>query len=171
MYISRKINEQLSEAAWETNFMHERPRLRFFTPTPVFWQHLKKVQEENNVSMFIDCGTGNGELPTEAKNDHDIKMGGVDIAKREGNTVAEAQIMPAHLMPFNYKIWALVCRPDHGGWARALLDKCQEDGSGFIYVGLRKNMVLDLGDYLVESPYDTYEECGEEGEEMLVFKP
>lgn len=171
MYMSRKISENMSEAAWENAFMQERPRLRFFKPTATFWEHLKKVQADNEIMMFIDCGTGNGELPTEARENHDIKMAGCDIAKRQGNTVSEAQIMPAHHMPFNHEVWAMTCRPDHGGWARALLEKCQAESSGFIYVGLRKNMAFDLGDHMMETPFDTYEDCGEEGEQMLVFKP
>ena len=65
----------------------------------------------------------------------------------------------------------MCCRPDRSGWARALLEKCLESGSGFIYVGLRKNMAGDLGSHMMSGAFDTYTDMGEEGEQMLVFIP
>lgn len=171
MYISKEISEQMSEAAWQSYYMQELPRLRFFKPTEAFWGILKQVQETNGIEMFVDCGTGNGDLPKEARYERDIKMAGIDIARREGNEPTEVQMMPAHQMPATDTIWLMCCRPDHSGWARATLEKCLEAGSGFIYVGLRKNMAGDLGPHMMDRTFDTYNDMGEDGEQMLVFNP
>lgn len=171
MYISREISERLSENAWESCFGEKIPRLRFFTPNEKFWIELRSIKDSNSIDMFIDCGTGNGDLPKEARTKRDMKMAGIDIVTREGNDPCEVQMMPAHRMPSSKQFWLMACRPDHSGWVRALLEKCIEEESGFIYVGLRKNMAIDLGSHLLDTPFKTISGVGEEGEDMLVFYP
>ena len=172
MFISRQINEDLSEQIWEKCFMEELPRIRFLKPKKLFWASLKDIKKSNNLLMFIDCGTGNGDIPKEASQDHNIKMGGCDIVKREGwrKNPCMVQIIPAHRMPMTPTIWPIVCRPDHSGWVRGLLEKALEENAGFIYTGLRKNMAQDLGEWMLK-PHTKITDVGEDNEEMLIFLP
>ena len=170
MFISREINEDLSERMWETYHGEHLPRMKFLIPNKTFWKHLKDIKESNNIMMFIDCGTGNGHIPKEAISKHKIKMAGCDVVKREDHELGQIQILPAHRMPMNKEVWPMACRPDHSGWVRGLLEKAMEEGSGFIYTGLRENMALDLGRYML-IPHIKYTDVGEDGEEMLVFPP
>lgn len=170
MFINRQINEMLSEQAYESNLGQKVPRLRFFTPKEKFWTLISEIMKKHDLTMLVDCGTGNGELPIESR-DCGIKMVGIDIIQREGNSLVDVHLIPAHRMPYDQKIWPLVCRPDHSGWARGVLEKAHESGSGFIYVGLRRNFAQDLGDYMVSSLSESYDEVGEENEEMLIFLP
>ena len=142
------LNRDLNDAAWDHLSGTTLPRARFFKPLDTFWSILSEIQTAYDIKMFIDCGTGNGDLPSEAVGDHKIKMAGIDIVAREGNSPCQVQIIPAHRMPTNEDIWPMVCRPDHSGWVYSLLEKALESGSGFIYVGLLDNMEQDLGDHL-----------------------
>ena len=169
MFLSREINENMSEMAWENMHGKSIGRLRFFKPTDKFWVDLKSIKEAYGIKMFIDCGTGNGDLPKEAREKHSIKMGGLDIVHREGNGPVEVQITPAHRLPLPKDVWRMACRPDHSGWIQGLIEMTHEEDNGFIYVGLKKNMSHDLGKYLLDSKYDTFEDIGEDGEQMLVF--
>jgi len=170
MYINREMNEEMSEHMWERMQGEKLPRVRFFTPIPIFWEYMKEVQEQYGIEVFADCGTGNGDLPKEATN-HKIKIAGVDIVRREGNEIMQVHIMPAHRMPFTFEFWPMACRPDHSGWVRGLLEKAlQDDNSGFIYVGLRRNMAQDLGSHMLLK-HSRYKNVGEENEDMLIFAP
>lgn len=157
--------EQLIDAQWDQMYDTSIPRLRFFVPTDLFWKKLKELSSK--FSMVIDCGTGNGDLPEEAKS-HNIKMAGVDIIQRDGNGPCEVQIIPAHRMPFSSNIWALACRPNHSGWCRDLQELAAESGAGFIYIGMPKNIDTDV-DIDLNPPNDLIPKAGEDGESMLVW--
>ncbi len=146
------------------------PRLRFFEPNEEFWSVLEDVQNEFDIDMFIDCGTGNGDLPAEAI-DRNIKMAGIDIIKREGNNFSDVQIIPAHKIPSNPSVWRMVCRPNHSGWVEPLLEQSLQEDSGFIYVGLNRNIHIDLDDVLELYKFDMFTSVGEDNEIMLVFYP
>lgn len=159
--------EELIEAQWNSMCMMSLPRQRFFTPNDKFWSKLNELG--SHFDMLVDCGTGNGELPKEAQN-RSIKIAGIDIAPRDGNAPTEVQIIPAHRMSFDDRIWALVCRPDHSGWCEALQMQVREAGSGFIYVSKAYNVNDDL--YLdCNLPDDLIRGVGEEDESMLVWLP
>lgn len=147
------------------------PRLRFFKPVDKFWDTLTEVIADQKIKMVVDCGTGNGELPKEARLEHDIHMAGIDIVRREGNDYVEVHILAAHQMPCDNKTWRMACRPDHSGWVSPLVEKSLEEGSGFIYVGLPKNVADDLGQYIEHCSHETFSDVGEDGEMMVVFTP
>lgn len=172
MYTLRELIENQSELICTQRLMDVLPTARFFTPTNKFWEHLKTVMQDNDCNMVLEGGSGSGHL-LEESTEQGVRMAGCDIIKRENHFEGNhmIQIMPAHMFPQVPNTLWLVCRPDHSGWARALLEKCQEEGIIFIYVGLRKNMALDLDHHMMETPHTTYIDVGEEGETMLVFLP
>ena len=159
--------EELIEAQWNSMYLTSLPKQRFFTPNDKFWAKLDELRPYFN--LIVDCGTGNGDLPRESQ-ERGIKMAGIDIIRRDGNDPMEVQIIPAHRMQFDDRMWPLICRPSHGGWCDALQHQALESGSGFIYVGKPTNIegdvVLDLN-----LPDDLIHDVGEEGESMLVWLP
>ena len=159
--------EQLIDVQWNRMWGTVLPRQRFFIPNDRFWNKLDALKD--SFDMIVDCGTGNGELPSEAMERH-IKMAGVDICLRDGNGPTIVQIIPAHRMPYSDRIWALTCRPNHSGWCNLLQTQAQDTGAGFIYVGLPNNIDNDLSLDL-NLPDDLILDVGEEGESMLVWLP
>ena len=135
------------------------PDGRFFEPNKKFWKELSKL----GIPSFIDCGTGNGDLPREASG-NSIRMSGCDTNQRE-TLDPSVHMLPAHRMPFGEKISALVCRPDHSGWVEALVPIVLEKGARFIYVGLPDNVDNDFPDhYKLEV---LAKKVGKDGEVML----
>ena len=159
--------EELIEASWNSMYMTSLPRQRFFFPNDKFWRKLGEFGARFN--MIVDCGTGNGELPQEAQ-ERGIRMAGVDIVRRDDNSPTEVQIIPAHRMPFNDRVWALVCRPSHSGWCQNLQSRAYNSGAGFIYVGKPDNIDVDV-DIDCNLPTDLTLDVGDEGESMLVWVP
>ena len=167
MMIERLTMEQLIESQWNSMYMTSLPRQRFFVPNDKFWKRLTELGSYFDV--IVDCGTGNGELPKEAE-EYGIRMAGLDVVRRDDNAPTEVQIIPAHRMPFDNRIWALVCRPSHGGWVEALQMQTLEAGSGFIYVSKAYNINDDV--HLdCNLPDDLIRGVGEEDESMLVWLP
>lgn len=171
MFISREISERMSEQARDQMYGSSLPKLKFFKPKKKFWETIQNVYKANNLKMTADCGAGNGHIARKARHKYKLKMTGLDIVAREGNEPCEVQLIPAHQLPYSKEFWPMVCRPDHSGWVQALIEKAFEEGSGFIYVGLRKNMPQDLGKYLLKAKFETFTNVGKDREEMLVFKP
>ena len=139
------------------------PDLRWFTPTPVFWEVMKELAATNNLSHFVDVGTGRGDLPREAK-EFDVPMIGIDIQDCPQNP--EVQCRSAGSMSWSPTIWPLVCRPCHNGFQHALRLRAVAHGASMIYVGFRKNLSRDAGS-------QHYSRCvrnvGVEGESLYVF--
>lgn len=160
--------EELIENAWEQNYGRSIPKQRFFTPKKKFWSELKDVMTKFDVGIFIDCGTGNGDIPNEAL-EQGIKMGGCDILHRKGNGPVDVQIIPAHRMPFNSTVWPLVCRPDHSGWVEHLWYRAIAAGAGFIYVGRPTAVENDVGEPPFE-PVATIKDIGCEDECMVIWQ-
>lgn len=143
--VELSVMEEMIEMTAESALMNHKhfPTGRFFVPTPAFWAALKDIKEHHEIMMFIDCGTGVGDLPEESM-EKGIRMAGVDVYRREGNPPGKVHIMPAHMMPFRPDMWPLVCRPDHSGWTWHLWHVAQEKKLGFIYVGDAEKMRHDL---------------------------
>ena len=156
--------EELIESQWQAVHDTPMPRQRFFTPNQGFWEEMESLK--SGFDMIIDCGTGNGELPDEAMA-RGIIMAGIDIMPRDGNGPCEVQIIPAHKMPYSSKVWALVCRPNHSGWCNLLQKQAQHDGAGFIYVGLLKNIEVDLD--FINTADRVIHNVGEESESMFIW--
>lgn len=150
------------ELAWRDSFLTILPNQRFFTPLDIFWEELSKFEKVS----FVDCGAGNGQLMSEAKN-KGILMSGCDLYSRDDVEWGLVKIIPAHKIPFNQEVLALVCRPDHGGWCEDLVMTVLDKGSSFIYVGLPENVSIDIP---VDIEYMVLAECvGEDGEMMLLI--
>ena len=152
------INDLVNEQYCQSEGM-VLPANRFFIPNSKFWNKLKSL----GIPSFIDCGTGSGHIPTEAK-EKGIRMSGCDIHRRS-DAPPQTHISPAHHMPFNENISALLCRPDHSGWVEGLIPVVLEKGGRFIYVGLPDNVEQDIPEgYTIKT---IAKKVGEEGEVML----
>ena len=170
--MDRDMMTELIENQWGAFFMQSAPRMRFFTPRPVFWEHLRRIVDENDIKVVHDCGTGNGDLVIEGR-DENIRIAGNDLLLREGNMpVDPVQIMPAHRMPFDKNFWAMTCRPDHGGWVQHLFEIAHDAGAGFIYVSLPRHIEAETDLDFGLDPWDEeYRDVGEDGESMLIWYP
>jgi len=57
----------------------------------------------------------------------------------------------------------VVCRPDHSGWVEEVMEKCGQLGIEFIYVGLPKNVDVDIdSEKFAITALES--NCGEDGE-------
>ena len=161
------IQKDLIESQWMAMHGQSFPKQRFFTPLSIFWSTLESLQHQFSMSL-IDCGTGDGDLPNEAQ-EYGIKMGGVDIIHRTGNSPLQVQIVPAHMIPYSHSMWPMACRPDHSGWCIFLQTQARNQGAGFIYVGLMENIHRDLD--MTFGPDMIIPDAGEEDETMYVWYP
>lgn len=139
------------------------PNGRFFTPTPVFWDAIKPYQD----TMFLDAGCGSGDLVNELI-DNGFKAIGCDINMRDGvNDYGRTiQLVNATSFPLTKGMTVLTCRPDHSGWCEPLLERAVKFNCTFIYIGLERNLDLDLSS---DVNYEIIaRDVGEDGELMLL---
>lgn len=136
--------------------------LRWFIPTEVFWE----VMHQWRSKAFIECGCGNGALTREAVK-QDFRFVGIDLVERDGQH-EQVLHMDAVNLTFNKHLWAIVCRPDHSGWAYATIQNALKRGASAIYVGLPDNFERDLDD-LLDHVTAQFTSVGTEGESLLYF--
>ena len=151
-------HQNLSLAA----LLHVEPSgLRWFTPLPVFWDELKNRFPG---IVFIDVGTGCGDLPREAK-EQSVTMVGIDIiVSRETPFVRRGY---GEHWAYSPTIWPIICRPCHSGFPRWVLAQARSFGASMIYVGFNKNRVRDVG-YI--KPQIVVSKIGVENESMYLFE-
>lgn len=138
--------------------------LRFFTATPRFWEVMEQWREQ----CFIECGAGTGDTTREAL-DKGFQFGAVDICERDGQHES-VLILDATMLTFSRELWPILCRPNHSGWCREVMDLALPASAGFIYVGLERNTEIDLGEYA--GKHDAvFESVGEDGECLWYFAP
>ena len=155
--------QEMIDIQWKECFHVELPNQRFFKPKANFWEILKGLE----LKCLVDCGCGNGELVKEGI-DLGFRISGCDIHKRDGVPFGLVQIIPAHKIPFNNDIHALVCRPDHSGWCGDLISHAISKGAKFIYVGLKDNLYRDIPEHI---KYKVLSEIvGEENEVMILIE-
>jgi hypothetical protein len=142
--------------------------VRWFTPDAQFWSNLAALAVRNGRPItFIDCGTGMGHLPYEAQ-EKGFSMIGIDIGRRDsGHPVA---ITDAIDFPFSPVVWPIICRPCHDGFAEVTFENARKAGAGCIYVGLKKNVVSDLGGQRRHFR-EMFSTVGAEGERMWFAAP
>lgn len=139
------------------------PSGRFFKPTEEFWQTMEKL---GTGLKFVDCGAWEGHVTEEALR-RGFKIIGVDICSRDNQNDLVMHV-DAVTFPWRANVIPLICRPDHGGWCGATIEAAFDAGSQFaIYVGLEKNLEVDLDEYL--DYYLRGSKVGAEGERLYII--
>lgn len=145
------------------------PAIRFFTGNDLFFSSLKAlVDEKGGRPMILECGCGSQDTTRDLAA-RGFLVRGVDLYRREGQT-SDVYIQDAVMMPFDEMTWALLCRPDHSGWASDTIERCIKRGGVGIYVGLEKNYHQDIDEDVNEFMVKRICNVGVEGEDMWVFK-
>lgn len=150
------------------------PRIRFFTGNDLFFQRMKELTDLHTDKasgarpMILECGCGSQDTTRDLA-ERGFLVRGVDIFRRDGQD-ADVYISDATLLPFDKLTWALICRPDHSGWADATIKRAITSGGLGIYVGLSENYESDISEELADCLYGIEDNVGLEGERMWVFK-
>lgn len=150
------------------------PRIRFFTGNALFFNALGELVAKHTGivnqrrPMIIECGCGSQDTTRDLQ-ERGFLVRGCDIFRREGQS-DDVYISDATTLPFDAMTWALICRPDHSGWADATIKKALNQGGVGIYVGLQENYDNDISPELQERFWDGVKSVGLEGEDMWVFK-
>lgn len=118
------------------------PAARFFTPRARFWNLLHELVKEHPNLVFLDCGTGMGDLPREA-GERGLRMLGVDHVDREGQDQKVLR-MDARFCRFGPLVWPLMCRPSHEGWAYEVAKAGLAAGATVLYAGKPENVSRDI---------------------------
>jgi hypothetical protein len=136
--------------------------IRWFTPEPTFFEMLERFKELD----IVDCGTGLGLLPIEAR-EKGFKMIGIDLAQRDGRRECVLSL-DALSYRFNRTCWPMICRPDHSGWCEKVISNALKARAGAFYVGLSKNARDDLGRHYRRHKH-LFRNVGKDNESMWVF--
>lgn len=139
------------------------PANRFFTPLPCFWDVLDTVVPGE--VQLVDAGCGKGDLLQEASQ-VGRSLIGIDVALRDGQ---DPRVLQKNAIRFgwNERMWPMMCRPSHDGWAYLTMQAARRCGACVLYVGLPKNYKVDLG----SARSTCYGVVGEEGERLYLLRP
>lgn len=140
----------------------ELPPGQFFTPNESFWLHLRLQP----AVKYIECGAGNGYTTVQALQ-RGLDMSAVDIAYREDTDNVVLMVdATLDILPWSPRCWPLICRPSHGGWAGHVMSNAIRRGASTLYVGLERNVCIDIPDAFRTTLVAT--DVGLEGESMYV---
>ncbi len=139
------------------------PANRFFTPLPRFWDVLNDVVPHE--VQLVDAGCGQGDLLREADQVGRTLIG-IDVTPRDDQD-PRVLLLDAIRFRWNKRIWPMMCRPSHDGWAYLTMRAARKAGAGVLYVGLPKNYAVDLGSVRSTS----HGIVGEEGERLYLLEP
>lgn len=118
------------------------PALRFFEPKPKFISYM--VSRFKGYGPVYDVGAGDG-YTTQRLNDAGVNTNAIDLSFRAG---MKYPVEIANAVDYAYlpDSCVMFCRPCHGPWVEVTIAHALRCGvSGFIYVGLSKNIDSDLG--------------------------
>lgn len=133
----------------------------FFRPTRNFWKQIDRYKDKT----IIEVGCGAGFLSRQMLHKN-FKSVPLDIQ------IIETQVRGTHHIdaiefPYESDMVVLFCRPSHGDWVELAMNRALEAGATIIYVGLQKNLELDLGD-LRGQFHQRDDNVGEESEVFMV---
>lgn len=122
--------------------------MTFFEPYSSF---LSFLHTYSNSRLLIDCGCGDGQLVQQYLSLYPSgDVLGIDIFLL-GNPHRSEEKLPIYelsceLFPFQSHMLPLFCRPCHSGFVYETIQQYSNVISEFLYVGLEKNIQLDLDD-------------------------
>ena len=113
----------------------------FFRPRPDF---VKWMRGFASGSLVIDAGAGAGAFVRVLEGEG-VKAVGLDI--RPSLDVPRIQMADAQTFPYVSGVVVTLCRPCHGGWAPETARRALEAGAEVIYVGLDRNLGIDVASH------------------------
>jgi len=140
------------------------PPIRFFVPKPDFITH---IAASYGGRLLYEIGAGVGHV-SRALADAGLNVSAIDLYHRD-----EAQfsviIADATTFQYNHGSVILICRPSHDeGFVEKAIDTALTCGvSEILYVGLRKNVAVDLGRFR-RSFRSVLRDIGAAGENLYV---
>ncbi len=139
------------------------PGIRFFEPKPTF---LAWAKANLRARVIYDVGAGDGHVARALKN-QGLRVCALDLYPHEA---AEVEILPVDATRFFYleESVVMLCRPCHGDFVERVISRALEQNvQTLVYVGLRKNIDRDLGDY---APLfqEVLTNAGKKGEVVLI---
>ncbi|MDH1555920.1 hypothetical protein N5E86_15815 [Stutzerimonas stutzeri] len=140
------------------------PTLRFFTPTDEFWSVMSRFK---NTPIF-EFGAGTGETVEEARA-LGFRWSGCDHRTGPETMLRGVHQLNALRVPLTEGMTAIACRPDHSGWVERALRRALNHNANAIYVSKGRNAARDIGDLLLDRPFEMIESVGAEGEAMWIF--
>jgi len=158
------MNELRQRAAFQISAAGGLPPMRFFTPTARFYKALGELKLDG--TLLIDTGAGCGNTADEM-HARGFRTAAVDIVRRMKQS-PRVHITNAVTFPWTSSTWPVICRPDHSGWAYEVIQKARTRGACAMYVGLDRNVDVDLYD-LVGTETKIWKGVGKEGESMWLF--
>lgn len=152
------------------------PAQVFFKPNDKFFEEMSKIN-----SPIIEMGAGTGYTIKKMQeygeaNNHGgmANCRGFDLCQREEYHAEMIHTADALDCPFYCEHFTvLVCRPNHSGWFSDLLEMFtsgQEKVKRLIYVGLPRNIPIDMTNEQLEMSVGGVSDVGEEGEIMITWE-
>ena len=123
------------------------PAIKFFEPKPKFLAWMKREYPE---ALIYDVGAGCGHV-AEALRKKGLKVLGLDIHEREGETGSRVLVADGETYSYEAGSVVMVCRPCHGEFMERVIERailCK--ASAILYVGLEKNVEIDLGRHMAK---------------------
>ena len=139
------------------------PAQRFFIPTERFFSLMERFKGRR----IIDVGTGSGDVPHELRERGHTAIG-LDPVERD-KRVHQVSAIDGRDFPYDCDDVVLLCRPSHEGWAQDVLEIALAAGATVIYVGLSRNLQVDLGKWAHGYAEPSVQRVGDEGESARVF--
>lgn len=137
--------------------------LRWFTPTPLFWETMQEFKDKT----LVDCGCGVGALVTEGRR-LSFEMIGIDLVKRKAQ-IKDVLFADACSFPFGTDRYPLICRPDHSGWVYDTIKYAVSRNATAFYVGLAENVRRDLESH-IHKVSDIVRNVGIENESLYIIR-
>lgn len=138
------------------------PATRFFEPNGRFFEFMDQFKGK----YICDCGSGSGFVPHALRVwGHDAE--GIDLYVREDGY--PVTIKDATEREWRHTDFVLVCRPSHGGWAEEVIQNAVDAGAMVGYVGLYRNIHIDLSDELITTVNRVVDHIGSEDEFMYCW--
>lgn len=136
------------------------PDNTFFNPSDNFWDLLQS--DWYHYRRVIDAGCGVGEV-SRGLRDRGRDYVAIDLHQRreQGGSDIDIRIMNICEWYCEYGDLLIVARPNHSGWATEALVTAVRDRAEAIYVGLEKNISVDLDGLVIEK---LREDVGGDGE-------
>lgn len=135
---------------------------------------LRQVGRNDPASLLVDCGGGVGALKQKLDAICPNRIVSIDIQQPASNAQSEVVVMDAVTFPFAPGMIPVFARPDHSGWVDKTLRNCIDKTGLALYIGLEKNLNIDLDS---ESDKYTYRKVtelgwtGTRGEEIWAVTP
>ena len=143
------------------------PGMQFFKPLPSFTEWLPAHAGGRRI---VDCGAGMGHLEQAMVTGGYGRVVSIDVFARK-NPVADVALLDARQFPFGPTDLGVICRPSHDRWIIETIARARSRGAEILYVGLPRNLDIDLDARTLARAVRHPIVAGEDCETALGFAP